>query len=94
MHSRSAPRMANSSRPGHRGDDLVPTRLRNELSLSTVKYGEDGLIVHFSSLEPSEILQIQFVVAWAGEHTDESPATWFAVDQAPTWLLQQLIANE
>jgi len=73
--------------------DLVPSRLSNELSLSTVEYGQAGLIVPLSGLAPSEVLQVQFVVAWAGDHTEESPASWFAVEQRPAHLLQQLIAT-
>jgi hypothetical protein len=71
--------------------DFVPARLSGELSFHTVEYTEAGLVVPFSGLGPSEILQVQFVVAWTCEHTDESPASWFAVEQSPAFLLQQLL---
>lgn len=73
--------------------EFVPSRLSGELSLSTVEYAEAGLIVPFSCLKPPEVLQVQFVVAWASEHTEESPASWFAVEQRPAHLLRQLAAT-
>lgn len=32
--------------------------------------------------------------AWADQYSDESPSTWFAVDQKPDHLLRQLMATE
>jgi hypothetical protein len=77
----------------HRGG-LIPARLAGELSLGTVEYTATGVVVPFSGLEPSELLQVQFVVAWADRHSSESKASWFAVDQDPAYLLDQLLATE
>lgn len=69
--------------------DFVPSRFAKELSLSTVDYMEDGLVVPLSSLEPTEIIQVQFIVAWALDDWD-CPASWFAVEQSPAHLLREL----
>ncbi len=71
-------------------NDLVPARLSGELSISTVEYSGSGLIVPFSGLEPSEVLQVQFIVAWEHESAEGSYASWFAVEQSPSYLLRQL----
>jgi hypothetical protein len=72
----------------------MPPRLACDLNMSTVTYTSSGIEVPFSYLEPGELLQIHFVVAWAGHYSDESPSTWFAVDQKPEHLLRQLTATE
>ena len=72
--------------------DFVPPRLASELSIGSVEYGEAGLMVPFSGLEPKETIQVQFVVAWA-VYDWECPASWFAVDQRPAVLLRQLTVS-
>ena len=58
----------------------MPARLTPELSFSTIEYTSSGLVVPFSSLEVSEVLQVQFIVAWDDMYTNESISTWFAVE--------------
>ncbi len=64
------------------------------LSISSVEYAEGGL--SSPAVRPPnqrEVIQVQFVVAWA-VYDWECPASWFAVDQNPAILIQQLIVTK
>lgn len=67
-----------------------PARLRDELTYSTVKYADAGLIVPIAGLCPREVLEIHFVVAWADRYSEECPSTWFAVDQDHGYIVQAM----
>lgn len=69
----------------------VPGRLAPELHAGTVQYIDHGLRVPFSSLQPDEIVQVHFIVAWASHDQANRADTWFAVDQLPSALLRQLL---
>lgn len=71
-------------------ENLVPARLGPELHVGTVRYIDQGLQVPFSSLEPSELVQVHFVVAWADYDDPYRVDTWYAVDQSPAEILRQL----
>ena len=71
----------------------VPVGLADELSLSTVKYTATGMVVPLSHLEPQETVEVHFLVAWSEGHTDESPSTWFAVEQDHKYVVESLKAG-
>jgi hypothetical protein len=68
----------------------VPARLSGELTYSTVKYTDSGLIVPIAELRPQEVLEIHFIVAWSDAYSEERPSTWFAVDQGHGYVVQSL----
>jgi hypothetical protein len=51
-----------------------------------VAYLPNGFKVQPPSLRPLEVIQVQFVAAWAPESGDDV-STWFAVDLAPSEIL-------
>ena len=71
----------------------VPSRLGPELSLSTVQYSQSRMDVPFSTLERGELLQVQFVAAWEESSSPESASTWFAVEQRPALVYEQLVGS-
>ena len=54
-----------------------------------IDYLSNGFKIHPPALEPNEVIQIQFVAAWAPESGPEL-STWFAVELSPG----DLIGNE
>lgn len=69
---------------------LMPARLATELNASTVHYLADGLSVPLPSLQPSELVQLHFIVAWTSPGGPDLADTWFAVDQPASTVLTQL----
>lgn len=75
-----------------KGNDL-PERLSPELDVSTAEYMADGLRVPFSSLQPGELVQVHFIIAWTAPGAVDQSDTWYAVDQSPAPILRQLGVN-
>ena len=77
----------------HRGvhRESMPPSLAQQLNSSAVEYLPHGLRVSLREVPVGSVVQIQFVLAWADADTDQSPSTWFAVDQRPTDILRQLL---
>jgi hypothetical protein len=62
--------------------DGMPSRLVGELHYGTVEYEPNSLTVPLSGADKLEVIEIQFIVAWApGLASGEFVSTWFAVDQ-------------
>jgi hypothetical protein len=68
----------------------VPARLSGQLTYSTVEYTSSGMVVPIAELYPGERLEIHFLVAWAHGVSEESPATWFAVEQKHREVVRML----
>lgn len=56
-------------------------------SIDTTEYQTDSLGILLPDLQSDEKCQVHFVIAWA-PFSEESVATWFAVDQSPQGLLR------
>lgn len=69
---------------------FMPSRLADELDISTVRYVDDGLQIPFPPLHPGELVQVHFVVAWTEVEDPFQCDTWYAVDQDPAQILRQL----
>jgi hypothetical protein len=57
--------------------------------VNVVEYLPDGFLVKPPSVEPGEVVQVQFVVAWAPEPEGDI-ASWYAVDLPPSQALSAL----
>jgi hypothetical protein len=71
--------------------EAMPHSLVPQLDVSTIEYLPHGLRVPLQEVPAGSVVQVQFVVAWADSYTNESPSTWFAVEQRPTDLVRQLL---
>lgn len=58
------------------------TQTVDEPDAGVVEYLPDGFVVRPPALQPNEMIQVQFAVAWVPEDGD-STASWFAVDFTP-----------
>ena len=74
---------------------ILPDRWVQDLSgnrpeeVNLVEYANEGFILRPPGLQPGEIAQIQFVVAWAFEPGGEI-ANWYAVDLPPANIISTL----
>ena len=82
-----------------RGDGM-PTALAGQLSMNSVVYAANGMRLPLTSVRADDVVQVQFLVAWAArpETEDEDRdsrvvSPWFAVDQRHAWVLAQLEAG-
>jgi hypothetical protein len=71
--------------------EAMPPSLAQQLHVSTVEYLPHGLRLSLREIPVNSVVQIQFVLAWTDAYTDESPSTWFAVEQRPKDILRQLL---
>lgn len=71
----------------------MPSRFRNLITPNMVEYTPEGLQIDLPRLENGECVQIQFVIAWTPKKHPEV-STWFAVGQAPSYILQSLDVEE
>ncbi|WMT39675.1 hypothetical protein RE628_20045 [Paenibacillus sp. D2_2] len=70
-------------------NDYIPKRfidLFNE-SFTLVSGFNEGIQVQMPDLEPNEVCQIHFIIAWNTEFKDEV-ATWYAVDCLPEFIME------
>jgi hypothetical protein len=71
--------------------DAMPHGLAQQLNFSTVEYLSHGLRLAVRDVPPRFVVQVQFILAWSNAFTDESPSTWFAVEQQPKDIVHQLL---
>lgn len=86
MGTESGDRLAERAARG----ESVPFRIAawlRERGQSLVTWSDRDLIIPFPSLEPGDLLQVQFVVAY-DVHDRHNEATWLAVGQTPAALLE------
>lgn len=74
------------ARRAHRGQNL-PSHWAAQLDrFDFVEHTEGGLRIPFPALQPDELCQAHFVIAWA-PLADEGADTWYAVDRLPEHIL-------
>lgn len=68
----------------------MPRPLAEQLDLGSVEHLSDGLRVPFRDVPADEVLQVQFLISWCEVDAEDRAATWFAVEQDPAFLIEQL----
>lgn len=68
----------------------MPHRLAPLLGYETIDYLPEGIRVPFPPLEPGEMVQVHFIVAWTLQGAPDRVDTWFAVEQSPSEVLRNL----
>jgi len=70
--------------------DNMPPAMAGELDISTVEYLPNGLRIPLRNVPSRSVVQVHFLLAWADKCIEESPSTWFAVDQKAETIVSQL----
>ena len=68
--------------------------LAAQLGFHTVEHDPNGLRVPFSNVPAGSVLRLQFLLAWHDRYSDESPSTWFAVEQDHADVVAQLVGDD
>jgi hypothetical protein len=66
-------------------NELMPNKF--DSNIEPVEYLKDGLRVSIPSLDPKDICQIQFLIAWE-ENLETNVGAWYAVDNLPEHILE------
>lgn len=68
------------------GKNWLPLHFKNSLNPDNVCYRNQGLEIVLPESKCHDLIQINFIVAWASK-TFDPLSTWYAVDQSPEYIL-------